>query len=113
MDIEINLIEANGVLVMDIDGRVDSVTAITLGEQLLAAWEKDQNQIVLDVGDVEYITSAGLREIMSGVNRAKKGGGDLRLAAPSARVSEVLELTGFIHHLGVFATREEAVASFA
>ena len=112
MAIEINLIDIQNVLVMDIDGRVDSITAITLGEHLLAAWEQDKHNIVLDLSDVDYITSAGLREIMSAVDRAKKGGGDLRLATPSERVSEVLELTGFIHHLGVFDSRDEAVASF-
>jgi anti-anti-sigma factor len=113
MDIEITLIKTDDVLVMDISGRVDSITAITLGEQLLAAWEKDKNQIVLDLSDVEYITSAGLREIMSALDRARQSGGDVRLATPSARVTEVLELTGFDQHLKIFDTRDEAVASFA
>ena len=112
MTIDINLIDVQNVLVVDINGRIDSITAITLGEHLLAAWQKNKHNIVLDLSDVDYITSAGLREIMSAVDRAKQSNGDVRLATPSERVSELLELTGFINHLGVFATRDEAVGSF-
>jgi anti-sigma B factor antagonist len=112
MAIEISSIEVQGVLVLDVNGRVDSVTAIALGEQLLEAFELDKHKIVLDLDGVEYVTSAGLREIMSALKRAQASGGALRLANLSARVTEVLELTGLIDLLDVFATRDEAVESF-
>jgi anti-anti-sigma factor len=113
MDMDINVYDVQNTLVVDVGGRVNSVTAITLGEQLVAASKKNKHNIVLDLSDVEYVTSAGLREIMSGLDRAKKGGGDLRLATPSARVTELLGLTGFDHHIAIFATLDEAVQSFA
>ncbi len=113
MDIEITLTEVRNVLVLGISGRVDSLTAITLGEHLLAAWEQDQHHLVLDLSDVDYVSSAGLREIMNALARTKKSGGNLCLVNPSPRVKELLELTGLDHHLGIFATRDEALQSFA
>ena len=113
MAIKITSVEVQGVLVLEVNGRVNGVTAVTLGEQLLQASEQGKHKIVLDLGGVEYVSSAGLREILSALKRAQDGGGDLRVANPSARATELLELTGFIHHLGVFAARDEAVQSFA
>ena len=94
-------------------GQVNSITAITLGEQLQRAAQRGHYNIVLDFGSVDYLSSAGLREIMSGVERAKNGGGDLRIANPSARVSELLELTGLDGVLAIYPTRDEAARSFA
>jgi anti-anti-sigma factor len=85
---------------------------IAVAEQFLAASEANKHFIVLDLTEVDYVSSAGLREIMSAMDRAIAGGGGLRLANPAKRVWELLELTGLDHHLPVFATRDEAVRSF-
>jgi anti-sigma B factor antagonist len=113
MTIAITLSEMQNALVFDVSGRVDSVTAIRLGEELQRAEKKGQHRLVIVLDNVDYISSAGLREIMSALQDARAGGGDLRLAAPSKKVAEVLEMTGFDSRIGVFATRDDAVQSFA
>ncbi len=113
MDIDIQWFETQGVLVLEVSGRVNSITAITLGEHLQRAAKQGHTNIVLDFGSVGFLSSAGLREIMSGRQRAQNDGGDLRIANPSARVSELLDLTGLIDVFGVYPTRDEAVQSFA
>jgi anti-anti-sigma factor len=113
MTIEIMVSEAQSALVVDVNGSVNSITAVKLGEELQRAAKKGKHNLVLDLSGVEYITSAGLREIMRALQTAHSSGGDLRLAAPSARVTEVLEMTGFDSVLGIYATREDAVQSFA
>ncbi len=112
MTINIELIEVQQVLVVVVTGEVNSVTAIQLGEQLQQAGKQGKFNIVLDCSGADYFTSAGLREVISGVERAKKGGGDLRIAAPSAKVAEILDMTGLDNVLAVFATRDKAVQSF-
>ena len=112
MTIEIELLDVQKALVVIVTGQVDSVTAIQLGEHLQRAGKQGKYNIVLDCGGVEYFSSAGLREVISGVERAKKGGGDLRIANPSAKVAELLDMTGLDNVLAVFPTRDKAVQSF-
>jgi anti-sigma B factor antagonist len=113
MAIDIAVSEEQRALVFDVSGRVDSVTAIKLGEELQRAEKRGQHNLVIVLDNVDYISSAGLREIMSALQDARGGGGDLRLAAPSKKVAEVLEMTGLGSRIGVFATRAAAVQSFA
>lgn len=113
MSIEINVSETKGVLIFTVSGRVDSLTAITLGEHMQRASKQGQHKLVLDLSSVEYISSAGLREIMSGVDRAQKDGGGLCLVNPSARVMELLDMTGLDKMLRIYPTTNEAVESFA
>jgi anti-anti-sigma factor len=113
MSIAIESVETQDVLVLKVSGQINSITAITLGERLLEADEQGHYNIVLDIGRVDYISSAGLREIMSGCERAKVSGGDVRLANPLARVVDVLELTGLDNVFDIYPTRDEAVQSFA
>lgn len=113
MSIEIQSVETGNVLVVEVSGNVNSMTAIQMGEFLEKASRQGQHNIVLELGGVEYITSAGMREILSGVKRAQMDGGDLRIANPSERVTELLNITGLTKHLSIFDSREAAVQSFA
>jgi anti-sigma B factor antagonist len=113
MNIDITVSDVQHALVLDVSGSVNSITAIKLGEELQRAAKKGQHNLVIVLHDVDYISSAGLREIMSALQTARGGGGDLRLAAPSKQVAEVLEMTGLDSRIGVFATREDAAQSFA
>jgi anti-sigma B factor antagonist len=113
MAIDITVSEERNALVLDVSGSVNSITAIKLGEELQRAAKKGQHKLVIVLDNVDYISSAGLREIMSALQTARGGGGDLRLAAPSKQVAEILEMTGLNSRIGVFATRAAAVQSFA
>jgi anti-sigma B factor antagonist len=113
MAIDITVSEEKNAQVFDVSGSVNSITAIKLGEEFQRAAKKGNHKLVVVLADVDYISSAGLREIMSALQTARDGGGDLRLAAPSEKVSEVLEMTGLDSRIEMFATRDEAVQSFA
>lgn len=112
MSIEINVSELKRVVLIEISGRVDSTTASELGDTLNTAITGGKNKIVLDLKDVEYMSSAGLREMVSALKRVQYGTGDLRLANPSERVQEVLELAGLNEIFKIFPTQVEAVGSF-
>lgn len=101
------------VTLVEVKGRVDSSNADELGEVLNREIEDGHTQIVLDLAGVEYMSSAGLREIVSALKRAKRGtGGDVRLAQPSYRVREVLEMAGLDTILQIYPTQVEAVSSY-
>ncbi|HSL47207.1 MAG TPA: STAS domain-containing protein [Anaerolineales bacterium] len=100
------------VSVMKVRGRVDSETAPELDEALGKLLQDDRNKIVLDLQDVDYMSSAGLRAIVKAYQAAKKNGGDLRLARVSTPVEVILRTVGMMQMLQMFATEQEAMASF-
>ncbi len=93
-------------------GRVDSSTAPELENALKKLVEANRTQIVLDLKGVEYMSSAGLRAMVSTLKAVKRVNGDLRLASPSPRVEEVLRLAGLTSIFSIYGTRELAADSF-
>jgi anti-anti-sigma factor len=96
-------------------GTLDRRTAPDLEAALQALTGQGHSRIVLDLSGVGEMSSAGLRVIISAAKllRSERIAGDLRLAAPSDRVVQVLELAGLLPVLKVFTTSQEAIASFA
>jgi anti-sigma B factor antagonist len=68
-------------------------------------------RIVLDLADLEYVSSAGLRSVLGALKRAGATGGKLALAAPIPSVLEVFEISGFNTLLAVHPDRASAVAA--
>lgn len=104
--------EYKRVAVVAVAGRVDSATAPDLESKLRELVDAGKSQIVLDLKDVEYMSSAGLRAMVSTLKSVKRVNGDLRLANPSTRVEEVLRLAGLTSIFSIHPTQEEAVGSF-
>ena len=86
-----------------------SVSQMKLQDYLNAGRVK----LVLDLGSIEYIDSAGLGEIVRAMKRAREGGGDLRLCGVHGQVGKIIEITGLHKAIAVYSTREEAVASWS
>lgn len=82
-------------------GRIDSTTAGEFDAKL-----KEYKKIALNLAGVTYMSSAGLRALVS----AKKNG-EIRIIAPSSRVSEVLDLAGLNSLFEVYAINEDAVGA--
>jgi anti-sigma B factor antagonist len=89
MKLEIN--KKSGVLSVAIDGRLDTVTAPEL-ESALANNYCDTTELVIDCEKLIYISSAGLRVLLSAHKRMK---GAMKLCKVGEVVMEVLEMTGF------------------
>ncbi len=109
---EVTISEENAVSVVVVTGRVDSNTAPDLERDLKATAEAASARVVVDLSAVDYISSAGLRALVSALRGARTQGGDVRLAALSPRVADVLKLAGLESIFAVYASREQAVASF-
>jgi len=109
---EISTKDMKRVSLVTVSGRVDSATAPDFEKALHSLIQANRNQIVLELYGVEYMSSAGIRSMVSSLKAAKSGGGDVRLAHPSARVKEVLELAGLHSIFTVYDDIVEAVGSF-
>ena len=99
--------------VVAVAGTVDAVTAPRFAEALQAEVAAGHAKLVVDLADVAYISSAGLRAVLASLKGARAAGGDLRLAGAGDGVAQVFDLAGFGSILESFGDVDGAVASFA
>jgi anti-sigma B factor antagonist len=100
------------VSVLSVQGYVDTTTSAELEESLKRLLKKGRYNIVIDLGGVNYISSAGWGIFISEIKSIRENGGDLRLAAMIGDVFEVFELLEFQTILQSFDTVDEAVKSY-
>ncbi len=110
--LEFNVSYQQQVAVVGAQGRIDSSTAGQLGEVLSQVIEDGHTQLVLDIGGVDYMSSAGLRELVTALKKLRAKDGDMRIAQVSERVYEVLELSGLSTIFEIFKDPTEAANSF-
>jgi anti-anti-sigma factor len=104
--------DENGVTVFVLKGRVDTQGAEEMDQALQAAVAGGQHKMVLDMGQVSYISSAGLRTLADIVTQNREAGGDLKLVALNRKVLRVLRIIGFDRFFSIHDTTEEALAGF-
>jgi anti-anti-sigma factor len=83
-----------GVLTVAVDGKIDGATAPDLESRLVEWLDQGENRIVLDLREVYYISSAGLRVVLMGAKRLQNKG-RLVLAGLKPEVKEIFEMAGF------------------
>jgi len=100
----------DGVSVIAITGEIDGLSAPELETQLGQITENGATNIVLDLSEVPYISSAGLRVIIS-TAKFLRGNGTMVLASLRNEVQEILSMVGFDTILGIFDDVPTAVQS--
>lgn len=84
---------SNGILTISINGRVDTSTAPILEQELKSSYD-GCTELILDFGEVEYISSAGLRVLLSAQKIMNKQG-SMKLINVGPGIEEIFEVTGF------------------
>ena len=98
---------------VSVSGRVDSNTAPDLESTFRGINDAGRFRIVLDMSNLEYISSAGLRVLVSTLKNCRRyNRGDLRLASLSDRITGVMELAGLDVLYKIYPDTTEAVGSF-
>jgi anti-sigma B factor antagonist len=93
---EITAKEFQHVELITIKGRMDSIEAPLLAQALESAYHRGKYRIVVDMGQLEYMSSAGFRALGDAQRNSKRHhGGEVILAQVSDRIHEALELVGF------------------
>lgn len=100
------------VSIVAVQGELDAHTFPKLQERLTQAITQNEKAVVIDCGRLDYISSAGLGVLKRMVKEIRANGGDIRLAALSEKIHNIVNLLGFSKIIQVFATVDEAVASF-
>lgn len=106
--------ESGGVTVLTVSGRVtlgdESIQMRTKIKELLAQGKK---RLVLDLGGVSYIDSAGLGTLVAAYTSTRSSGGDIKLANITEKFDELLSITKLLTVFSVYKSVDEALKSFA
>ena len=98
-----------GILVR-VQGDIDTLTAPELQSCLNNSLNEGTELFVIDLEEVRYISSMGLRVFLSHLKRVKAGNGTMVMASPSKLVSEVFRMSGFSSYFDMVDSTEEAMA---
>jgi anti-sigma B factor antagonist len=100
-----------GALVISLKGRLDAVTSPMLEKDLTELMAGGERFFVMDLANLDYISSAGLRSILVVVKRLKEKQGKLVLASLKSVVREVFEISGFSTIIPIFESVDSALSS--
>jgi anti-sigma B factor antagonist len=114
VSVKLNTRQVGQVSVMDVAGR------ITLGEGSSALRDllremvgKGQKKILLNLGEVSYIDSSGIGELVSGFTTVTNSGGELKLLNLNKRVKDLLQITKLYTVFDVHEDEAGAIRSFS
>jgi anti-sigma B factor antagonist len=112
-DMQIEERVVNNVTILDLKGK------ITLGEgdealkdKINSLIQQDRKRILLNLGDVPYIDSAGLGEIVRTYTTVSRQGGQLKLVHLTKRITDLLSITKLLTVFETFDSEPEALKSF-
>lgn len=92
---EIGTRKERGATVVTVAGRLDAMTTPDFDACLAAAIDEGNRAFVVDLAQLDYISSAGLRGILLAAKRLRGLEGSLRFAGVRGAVREVFDLSGF------------------
>jgi anti-sigma B factor antagonist len=112
MELKLRTTAQGGIVMVHCSGRiVFGEEALLLRDTVKKALGKNKD-IVLDLGEVNYIDSGGLGTLVGLYTSAHQGGGTIKLANLTRRVSDLLQITKLLTVFEVYQTEAEALESF-
>lgn len=108
----INEERCDDVVILSLQGLVDSGTSQQMEERIGRLVAEGIVKIIVDLGRVEYISSAGWGIFVGEIKGVRRRNGDIKLAAMRPDVREVFDLLEFDTLLTPYESREQALADF-
>lgn len=109
---EISVKPLKEVDIISVSGRIDSATAPEFDNALKGLLERGRKKLALDFSSLSYVSSAGLRAMLSALKTAKNSGGNVVLVSANERIRDTLTLVGFHTLFLQFDDVVDAVDSF-
>lgn len=104
--------DMENVSVVYLKGYLDAHTAPDFENALQQLVDEERFRIVVNLSDLNYISSAGLGVFMGFIEDVRTKGGDIKLAELSDKVFRVFDLLGFPVLYEIFPSEEEAVQKY-
>jgi anti-sigma B factor antagonist len=103
----------NGVTVVDMSGRITlGEGGVVLRETIHDLLNKGDKKILLNLGDITYIDSSGIGELIGAFTSVRNKGGDMKLLNLTKRVKDLLQITKLYTVFDIKDNEAGAISSF-
>ena len=105
--------EVDGVIVLDLSGRITlGEGSVQLRDAIRGLIGQGKKHILLNLGEVNYIDSSGLGELVSAFTTAKNQQAEVKLLKLTRKVHDLLQLTKLVTVFDIYDDEAKAIASF-
>ena len=105
---EVKITEQDGIAVLELVGRMDATTTPEFESAAQALLVEGKKRLLVDMAQLEYISSAGLRGVLGLVKALKASAGKLAFCSLQPMAAEVFRISGFSAMLTVCDSRQNA-----
>ena len=112
MSLQINSEERDGLLIIGLEGSLDTNTSGTASEEFSNRIKEDFKNVLFNLQHLDFVSSAGLRILLRTAKTVESSGGSIKVCHAAGTVKEVLEISGFDRLLDIHDTEDSAVAAF-
>ena len=113
MSMKIKTRQVDGITIMDCSGRITlGEGSVQLRDAVRDLLAKGSKQILLNLGDVTYIDSSGIGELVSAFTTVRNQGGDLKLLNLTKKVHDLLQITKLYTVFDIKDDEASAISSF-
>lgn len=96
-------------VVLALSGKLDATTAKTFEKKILSQIESGERRFVINLAQLEYISSAGLRVFLLAAKRLNSANGKILLSSLQDSVREVFDITGFSSVFCIYGSDDDAI----
>lgn len=100
------------ILILRMSGRLDAISSPSAETKVFDFINKGQNKLLIDLAGVDYLSSAGMRMLLSISKKLKALSGKLVISTVTVNVMDVLKMSGFDHVLELAMTEEDGIHKF-
>ena len=101
--------ERKEVVLLRCEGRLDAITSPHLEEEINHLIGLEKNKILVDFSRVDYLSSAGMRLLLSATKRLRNKQGGFGLFSIHEEVKEIIYMAGFERVLSIYSSEDEAL----
>lgn len=109
VDLQVEIEEIEGKIVLRTSGRLDASSSPVLEKKLNQLIGDEKKQILIDFSQVNYLSSAGMRLLLSVTKKLKAKEGFLVIFALAEEAMEIIKMAGFERILNIRNTEQEAL----
>jgi anti-anti-sigma factor len=105
---EINERRVADILTLSVSGKLDTTSAKAFEETILGRIESGERRIIIDLAQLDYVSSTGLRVLLLANKRLNSANGRIALCSLTDQVKEVFDIAGFSSIFSIYGSHEDA-----
>jgi len=113
MSMKVATRQVDGITILDLSGRITlGEGSVTLRDAVHDVLAKGQKKILLNLGEINYIDSSGIGELVSGFTSVRNAGGELKLLNLTKKVHDLLQITKLYTVFDIWDSEASAISAF-